>query len=131
MLFVTTFLSAQQKTKLGRTNFGLLRNESGEVKQVLYEGYSAEILYVEFLKNKQAKVFMPYALYTDSIHFDCSIMIYDEETGDVKGKWVMETEKTGIISFTLKQTENEKLRFLVILNEIRYEESFSLSTKEK
>lgn len=100
-----------------------------------HNGYSAEVIHMEYLPGNVANVFMSYAIYGDG-NYQISIYQNIEDTYHmILGKWSLnENQKTGVISFCVKQQEKVDLVFETkIISDLpsSFSEPFSLSTIKK
>ncbi len=135
-------IAASAQTKLGMSGVQTTYDGMDNMKfeGLKYSGYSAEVIHVEYLPDSIAQVFMAYAIYGDGNDFlikvfkkDVTITESMEITSNALiGSWGLnESQKTGVISFYLKQRGNNSLFFETNINSdlpASFSEPFSLST---
>lgn len=130
LFFFTNLLSAQT---LGHSMTSVSHDmRDGSFTGFDYNGYSAEVLHIEYLSDSTAQVFMSYAVHDTKMEsFDISI---DEQDGGSILRAPSFTQKTGIVSFIMNQKEiNELVITVSVKSDLPWSmsEPFTLSTTKK
>jgi len=129
--------NTETKIQLGMSNTETSYDMSngGKFEGLKHNGYSAEVIHIEYLPDSIAQVFMSYAIYGNG-NYKVSIYQDIEDTYRMElGNWSFgENQKTGVISFNLRQKENNSLIFETkIISDLpsSFSEPFTISTIKK
>lgn len=129
----------EDEPKLGRSNVEVTYDynlpEGYDFQGLKYSGYSADVIHTEYRIDSTVEVFMAYAVYGDG-NYEISVYQKIKNTYPVLlGEWSFgENQKTGVISFCVKQQEKVNLVFETkIISDLpaSFSEPFSLSTIKK
>jgi hypothetical protein len=118
---------------LASVSLSLSRQKFGKI---ITDGYSAEIIRIEYLPDSMARVYVAYALFPyNNEKYTASIKIYEEvDNGFVRKQYTIKggaSALTGFVTFSVKQKQKVILLYETEVNYSSYLERFSLNTLKK